>query len=168
MASCNMTAVMNGNAKTHDSQEFIIQHEGDTYDIARFLPFHPGGRNSVSPYQGLSITKKFRDINHSPAAMYLMRDYRLPATSQTSTVEDLEVQKSHSPLIGSIFSLISIFLNNKSMFMRSHCSVCVCVCAPQTMFEHLTWSLETWYRSQIMAPSQIVALMTLKLLECLN
>jgi cytochrome b involved in lipid metabolism len=119
-----MAAVMNGNAKTHDSQEFIVQHEGDTYDIARFLPFHPGGRNSVSPYEGLSITKQFHDINHSPAAMYLMRDYRLPATSQHSTVEDLEVQKSRLPLTGSIFSLI-LFLNNKGILMRSHRSVCV-------------------------------------------
>jgi cytochrome b involved in lipid metabolism len=90
-----MTAVMNGNAKRHDGEEFIIKHEGDTYDIARFLPFHPGGRNSVSPYRGLSITKKFHDMNHSPAAMYLIRDYRLPATSPNSTPEDLEVQKSH-------------------------------------------------------------------------
>jgi cytochrome b involved in lipid metabolism len=90
-----MTAVRNGTAKTHGGEEeFIIKHEGDTYDITRFLQFHPGGRNSVSPYKGLSITKKFHDINHSPAAMYLMRDYRLPGAPQNSNVEDLEVQKT--------------------------------------------------------------------------
>jgi cytochrome b involved in lipid metabolism len=105
-----MAAVANGKAKTHDSdEEFIVKHEGDTYDIARFLHFHPGGRNSVSPYKGLSITKKFHDINHSPAAMYLMRDYRLPGTSHNSTVEDLEVQKSHLPLTHSTSSLLFLF-----------------------------------------------------------
>lgn len=86
-----MMAVSNGNATTHATEEkFIIKHEGETYDIARFLKFHPGGRNSVSPYKGLSITKKFHDINHSAAATYLMREYRLHGMSQNSAVEDLE------------------------------------------------------------------------------
>jgi cytochrome b involved in lipid metabolism len=90
-----MSAVINGKIKTHDSEEeFIIKHNGDRYDISRFLQFHPGGRNTVSPYKGLSITEKFLDINHAPSAMYLMREYRLSDTSKDSVVEDLEVQKT--------------------------------------------------------------------------
>lgn len=99
MTSKNMTPVRNGEIKTHDSEEeFIIKHKGDRYDISRFLQFHPGGRNTVSPYKGLSITEKFLDINHSPAATYLMREYKLPDTSKDSVIEDLEVQKTELPL----------------------------------------------------------------------
>jgi Cytochrome b involved in lipid metabolism len=89
-----MSAARNSKIKTNDSEEeFIVKHNGHRYDITRFLQFHPGGRNSVSPYNGLSITEKFLDINHSPAASYLMREYRLAGTPQDSTVEDLEVLK---------------------------------------------------------------------------
>jgi cytochrome b involved in lipid metabolism len=99
-----MSAARNGQIKTNDSEdEFIVKHNGDTYDIARFLQFHPGGWNSVSPYRGLSITKKFLDINHAPAASYLMREYRLAGTPQDSTVEDLEVLKLIHP--GNQFNL---------------------------------------------------------------
>jgi len=87
-----MSAARNGKIKTHESEEeFIVKHNGHRYDITRFLQFHPGGRNYVSPYRGQSITKKFLDSNHSPAASYLMREYRLAGTPQDSTVEDLEV-----------------------------------------------------------------------------
>jgi len=86
-----MSAARNGKIKTHESEEeFIVKHNGHRYDITRFLQFHPGGRNYVSPYRGQSITKKFLDSNHSPAASYLMREYRLAGTPQDSTVEDLE------------------------------------------------------------------------------
>jgi cytochrome b involved in lipid metabolism len=88
-----MSAVRNGMIETHDSKEFIVKHKGDRYDISRFLQFHPGGRNTVSPYRGLSITEKFLNINHSPAATYLMKEYRLPDVSDSVT-EDLEVQKT--------------------------------------------------------------------------
>jgi len=87
-----MSAAQNGKIKTHESEEeFIVKHNGHRYDITRFLQFHPGGQNFVSPYRGRSITKKFLDTNHSPAASYLMREYRLAGTPQDSTVEDLEV-----------------------------------------------------------------------------
>jgi cytochrome b involved in lipid metabolism len=93
-----MSAAQNGKIKTNDSEkEFIVKHKGDRYDIAKFLQFHPGGRNSVSPYRGRSITEKFLDTNHSPAASYLMREYRLAGTPQDSTVEDLEVLKLIHP-----------------------------------------------------------------------
>lgn len=87
-----MSAAPNGKIKTQESEEeFIVKHNGHRYDITRFLQFHPGGRNSVSPYRGQSITEKFLDTNRSPAASYLMREYRLAGTPQDSTVEDLEV-----------------------------------------------------------------------------
>jgi cytochrome b involved in lipid metabolism len=98
-----MTAVRNSETRTHGTEDFIVKHKGDTYDISRFLKFHPGGWNSVSPYKGLSITEKFLDVNHSPAATYLMREYRLSGTTKDCTVEDLEVQKTDLPLINSIF-----------------------------------------------------------------
>ena len=87
-----MSAAQNGKIETYEGGEkFIVQHNGHRYDITRFLQFHPGGQNSVSPYRGRSITEKFFDTNHSPAASYLMREYRLDGTPQDSTVEDLEV-----------------------------------------------------------------------------
>jgi cytochrome b involved in lipid metabolism len=94
-----MSAVRNGKIKTnYNEEEFIVKHKGERYDISRFLQFHPGGWNTVSPYKGLSITEKFLDINHSPAATYLMREYRLPDKSKDSVAEDLEVQKTDLPL----------------------------------------------------------------------
>ncbi|XP_069676062.1 fatty acid 2-hydroxylase [Periplaneta americana] len=81
MTSDTITAVRNG--------EFIVKHEGDKYDISRFLQFHPGGKNSVSPYKGLSITEPFHKTHHSPAAMYLMKEYRLPGSTADNS-EDLE------------------------------------------------------------------------------
>ena len=86
-----MTIIRNGESKHKNKEEFIVKHKGEKYDIARFLQFHPGGRNSVSPYKDLSITEKLSKIDHSHAAMYLMKEYKLSGSRVNKNEEDLEV-----------------------------------------------------------------------------
>ena len=81
----------NGELKHKNNEEFIVKHNGEKYDISRFLQFHPGGRNYVSPYKDLSITEKLSKMDHSHAAMYLMREYRISGSKDARNEEDLEV-----------------------------------------------------------------------------
>lgn len=74
-------------------QDFNVKHVGETYDINEFLKNHPGGVNYVKPYKEKEVTKRMVDTQHSNAAFYLLREYKIGGRNERSTEfnEDLEV-----------------------------------------------------------------------------
>lgn len=53
-----------------------------------------GGSNSLQGYNRKDIEEKFKKIEHSPAAEYLLKDYKLKeqTTSESELDESLEVK----------------------------------------------------------------------------
>lgn len=58
-------------------EKFIVQYENELYDITDFMHKHPGGVNTLSGSNNKPIDTKFLGIEHSSAAEYLMREYKL-------------------------------------------------------------------------------------------
>lgn len=58
-------------------EKFIVEYEKEFYDITQFMLKHPGGVNTLIGYNHKNIDEKFKNIEHSPAAKYLLNDYKL-------------------------------------------------------------------------------------------
>lgn len=58
-------------------EKFIVEYENDHYDLTEFMLKHPGGVNTLVGFNHKNIEEKFRKVDHSPAARYLLNDYKL-------------------------------------------------------------------------------------------
>lgn len=58
-------------------EKFIVEYEKEFYDITDFMLKHPGGINTLSGYNHKNIEQKFRSVEHSSAARYLLNDYKI-------------------------------------------------------------------------------------------
>lgn len=57
---------------------FLVYYRNVAYDITSFAHKHPGGRNTLAGLSGRDMERRLRTVPpHSPAAMYLMREYRV-------------------------------------------------------------------------------------------
>lgn len=74
-------------------KDFNVKHVGKTYEINEFLKNHPGGVNYIKPYKEKDVTKRMVDTQHSNAAFYLLREYKVGGRNESTTEfnEDLEV-----------------------------------------------------------------------------
>ncbi|XP_067006261.2 fatty acid 2-hydroxylase [Anabrus simplex] len=73
----------------NDREEVIVHHNGEEYDVKSFLHFHPGGRNTVEHFKGKDITNQLLKYQHSPSAMYLLKEYKTKDSSHRGE-DDLE------------------------------------------------------------------------------
>lgn len=75
-------------------KDFNVKHVGDTYEINEFLRNHPGGVNYIKPYKEKDVTRRMLDTQHSNAAFYLLREYKIGGRNEGKTEfnEDLEVR----------------------------------------------------------------------------
>lgn len=68
---------------------FLVYYRNVAYDIARFAPKHPGGRNTLAGLQGRDMERRLRTAPpHSPAAMYLLREYRVDNDAANNIAND--------------------------------------------------------------------------------
>lgn len=73
--------------------KFLVKHSGKTHDVSRFLSLHPGGKNTLRPFEGCDITTQLEKTHHhSPAAYDLLKDYRVRDENDKSQEFDLEVR----------------------------------------------------------------------------
>lgn len=62
-------------------EKFIVEYRKELYDITEFMLKHPGGVNTLNGYNRKNIEDKFKSVDHSPAAEYLLKDYKLKRQS---------------------------------------------------------------------------------------
>lgn len=67
----------NDDGQAEEQENFIVKHNGKSYDIKRFLKNHPGGVNFVQAFQNKSITHQLEEHHHSPSASYLLKEYEI-------------------------------------------------------------------------------------------
>lgn len=66
-----------------------MKHDEETYEISQFLRNHPGGVNTLEHFKGRDISMKLRDIKHSSAAKYLMKEYKIEPKERSEDLERL-------------------------------------------------------------------------------
>ena len=71
-------------------EKFIVEYQNDLYDISEFMSKHPGGINTLSVFNRKNIDDKFQSVDHSPAAKYLLKSYKI-RTSNNDLDESMEV-----------------------------------------------------------------------------
>lgn len=59
------------------NEKFIVEYENDLYDVTEFILKHPGGVNTLIGFNHKNIDERFKSVDHSPAARYLLSDYKL-------------------------------------------------------------------------------------------
>lgn len=68
---------MNANQTIPD--KLFVRYKNETFDLTKFAKKHPGGRNTLSAVLNSDIEYKFDTaMPHSPAAKYLLKEYRVP------------------------------------------------------------------------------------------
>ncbi|CRK89267.1 CLUMA_CG003026, isoform A [Clunio marinus] len=79
-----------------NEKKFIVEYKNQLYDITKFLSKHPGGVNTLIGYNRRNIEEKFLNVEHSPAAEYLLKDYRVKSDNQNFiSDESLEVSQRY-------------------------------------------------------------------------
>lgn len=58
-------------------EKFIVEYESELYDITDFMRKHPGGVNTLNGNNRKNIEEKFEGVEHSIAAKYLLKEYKL-------------------------------------------------------------------------------------------
>lgn len=58
-------------------EKFIVEYKKNHYDITEFMSKHPGGVNTLTGFNRKNIEEKFRSVDHSSAAEYLLNEYKL-------------------------------------------------------------------------------------------
>lgn len=59
--------------------KLLVRYKNETFDLTKFARKHPGGRNTLSAVLNSDIDYKFETLPHSPAAKYLLKEYRVPS-----------------------------------------------------------------------------------------
>lgn len=68
----------NSTNDTNNGSPFLVYYDQGVYDLTDFAHKHPGGRNTLSGLHNRDIAKRLQAAPpHSPAAMYLMQEYRV-------------------------------------------------------------------------------------------
>lgn len=77
-----------------EGDKFLIEYDGDRYDIVDFLRNHPGGFNYVEGSRDRNIETRMINSKHSKSAFYLLREYKLGGRNESNASgnEDLEVR----------------------------------------------------------------------------
>ncbi len=68
----------------------VVIVDGDVFDVARFLPEHPGGSAILMRQHGTDATKNFRAMGHSSNAREILEQYKI-GTIRTELAETTKV-----------------------------------------------------------------------------
>ncbi len=58
---------------------------GNVYDVTAYLPYHPGGASTMTPYCGRDATVSFETQPHSQSAVKMLEKYYIGGLNQTLT-----------------------------------------------------------------------------------
>jgi len=75
---------MSASKRTIVEEKFVVEYKNELYDITEFMHKHPGGINTLEGSNHKSIETKFENAQHSEAAKYLMKEYKLKKTADSS------------------------------------------------------------------------------------
>ncbi|XP_070505602.1 uncharacterized protein [Chironomus tepperi] len=85
-------------------KELIVEYEEELYDLKKFIHKHPGGINILQHKNHKNIDTIFKDTNHSIAAEYLLKEYKL--NSDSNNKDSLEhLVDWNKPMIAQISKL---------------------------------------------------------------
>lgn len=87
-------------------EKFIVKYKDENYDITEFMLKHPGGVNTLIGYNRKTIDKIFESVEHSPAAEYLLNDYKLKKLSIEPNSLDDSMEVSHKKFMANARLLI--------------------------------------------------------------
>jgi hypothetical protein len=73
------------------AEKFIVQYEGEDYNITDFLDSHPAGKTILLPFRNRDLTKKFLEVGHSDEAKKILRKHKV-----NKSVADLELLAKES------------------------------------------------------------------------
>lgn len=90
----------------HD-KKFMVEYEKELYDLKDFIHKHPGGLNILQHKNHKNIDLNFKNSNHSLAAKYLLKQYKIKSDTQTD--ESLEVI---------VMFILPKQINNRSFMIR--------------------------------------------------
>jgi len=91
-----------------DQEEFLIEHNGNKYDISDFLKNHPGGYNYVESSRNKDIGTKMLNLQHSKSAFYLLREYKVGGRDGKNVSENEDLEKLvdwDKPMLSQVASL---------------------------------------------------------------
>lgn len=78
-------------------EKLIVKYKSELFDITNFISKHPGGVNTLYGYNQKNIEEKFHSVEHSPAAKYLLNEYKINTqqleTGNEETDESMEVRE---------------------------------------------------------------------------
>lgn len=83
-------SVLSSDKRNGKNEEFNVKYRGNKYDISKFLTNHPGGRNILKAFQGLTLDKVLEDVPHSKAAYHLLNECEL---NNKQAYDSVEVKK---------------------------------------------------------------------------
>jgi cytochrome b involved in lipid metabolism len=72
-------------------EKLIVNYKNSAYDLTEFIFKHPGGVNSLRGRNRKNIDASFHSVEHSKAAEYLMREYKID--TQSDLDESMEVMR---------------------------------------------------------------------------
>jgi cytochrome b involved in lipid metabolism len=75
-------------------EKFVVEYKKQLYDITSFVAKHPGGFSTLENLNHKNIELKFKSIEHSKAAEYLLSEYKVMNRLQKDSVdESMEVSQ---------------------------------------------------------------------------
>lgn len=69
------------------NKKFLVRYKNETYDIAKFVQKHPGGRNTLNLLPNTDIDYKFDQLPHSIAAKYLIKEYKIQSQTNNNDIQ---------------------------------------------------------------------------------
>lgn len=88
-------------------EKFVVEYKKELYDITEFMHKHPGGINTLNGYNRKNIEDKFLSVEHSTAAEYLLKDYKLKHQSEDNN-NNFDDSMEVNPVIRNL-STVTIF-----------------------------------------------------------
>lgn len=86
-------------ASAKSKTRMIVRYRNELYDITDFMKNHPGGSNTLNSMLHADIDYKFDEgMPHSPAARYLMREYKLSSITSDDDPTSQSFYSDKSPV----------------------------------------------------------------------
>ncbi|XP_076297366.1 fatty acid 2-hydroxylase isoform X2 [Lasioglossum baleicum] len=69
--------------------EFLVNYRNRSYNISKFLRYHPGGKRVFGHFENRSLDKAFEENPHSKAAFHMFEEFSVNAKEKYQEYEDL-------------------------------------------------------------------------------
>lgn len=59
------------------NNDFLVNYQNQSYNIQKFIRYHPGGTKILRYFKNRSLEKAFEEFPHSQAAFHLLQEFTL-------------------------------------------------------------------------------------------